>query len=80
MEEPFEPMDRASLKYITLKMVFLVALATTQRRSELHALSFEKIFNKERGEVQLASVPGFLAKNQAPNTAQRYYPFPVRNS
>jgi hypothetical protein len=27
MEEPFEPMDRASLKNITLKTVFLVALA-----------------------------------------------------
>jgi hypothetical protein len=25
MEEPFEPMDRASLKFITLKTVFLVA-------------------------------------------------------
>jgi integrase len=50
MEEPFEPIERASLKNITLKMVFLVALATAQRRSELHALSYEEIsFNKERG-------------------------------
>jgi hypothetical protein len=49
MEEPFEPMDRASLKNITLKTVFLVALATAQRRSELHALSYEKAsFNKGR--------------------------------
>jgi hypothetical protein len=71
MEEPFEPMDRASLKYVTLKMVCLVALATAQRRSELHALSYENFsFNKEMGEVQLASVPGFLAKNQAPNTSR----------
>jgi hypothetical protein len=51
--------------------VFLVALATAHRRSELHALSYEKIsFNKERGEVQLAPVPGFLVKNQAPNTSR----------
>jgi hypothetical protein len=50
MEEPFEPMERASIKYVTLKTVFLVALTTAQRRSELHALSYEKIsFNKERG-------------------------------
>jgi hypothetical protein len=41
MEEPFEPMDRASLKNITLKTVFLVALATAQRKN----ISF----NKERG-------------------------------
>jgi hypothetical protein len=82
MEEPFEPMDRASLKKITLKTVFLVALATAPRRSELHALSYEKIsYNKERGEIQLTSVPGFLAKNQVPNTsASGYYPFPVSNS
>jgi integrase len=62
----------ASLKYVTLKTVFLVALATAQRRSELHALSYENIsFNKVRGEVQLAPVPGFLAKNQAPVTSRR---------
>jgi integrase len=43
-------MERASLKNITLKTVFLVALATAQRRSELHALSYEKFsFDKERG-------------------------------
>jgi hypothetical protein len=72
MEEPFEPLERASSKNITLKMVFLVAFTTAQWRSELHALSFEKIsFNKERGEVELAPVPGFLAKNQAPNTSWR---------
>jgi hypothetical protein len=72
MEEPFEPMVRASLKYVALKTVFLVDLAAAQRRPELHALSYEKIsFNKERGEVQLAPVPGFLAKNQVPNTSRR---------
>jgi hypothetical protein len=51
MEEPFELMDWASLKFITLKTVFLrVASATAQQRSEFHALSYEKIsFNKERG-------------------------------
>jgi integrase len=47
MEESFEPMERASLKNITFKTVFFVALATAQRRSELHALYFENIsFNK----------------------------------
>jgi hypothetical protein len=44
---PFEPMDKVikvSPKYLTFKFktVFLVALATTQRRSELHALAFTK--------------------------------------
>jgi hypothetical protein len=72
MEEPFEPLERASLKFLTLKTVFLVAFATAQRRSEIHASSFEKIsFNKERGEVHLVPVPGFMAKNQALNTSRR---------
>jgi hypothetical protein len=58
------------LKYVTLKMVFLVTFATAQRRSELHALSYENIsFNKE---VQLAPVPCFMAKNQAPNTSRLF--------
>jgi hypothetical protein len=34
-------MDKVNLKYLTFK-TFLVALATAQRRSELHALAFAK--------------------------------------
>jgi hypothetical protein len=30
---PFETMDKVSLKYLTFKTIFLVALATAQRRS-----------------------------------------------
>jgi integrase len=50
------------LKNITLKTVFLVALATAQRRSELHALSYER----EGGYITLKTV--FLV---ALATAQR---------
>jgi hypothetical protein len=35
-------MDKVSLKYLTFKTVFLVALATVQSRSELLALAFAK--------------------------------------
>jgi integrase len=50
MEEPFEPVKGPLERILLLKTVFLVALATAQRRSELHALSCENIsFNKERG-------------------------------
>lgn len=66
MRHPFEPMSISSMKYLTLKTVFLVALATAQRRSELHALSFKKLAFREGGEVILAFIPGFLAKNQGP--------------
>lgn len=64
----FEPMQFAELKFLTLKTVFLLALATAHRRSELHALSASGV--RWRGEeAVLAVVPGFLAKSQVPNAA-----------
>ena len=70
MKHPFEPMHQSDLKHLTLKTVFLVALATAQRRSELHALAFDKLAFNDGGAV-LEFIPGFLAKNQAPNTSRR---------
>jgi hypothetical protein len=46
---PFVPMDKVSLKYLTFKTVFLVALATAQRRSVLHALAFTKTTFRDGG-------------------------------
>ena len=34
---PFEPLKKASLKHLTFKMVFLLALGSGKRRSEMHA-------------------------------------------
>ena len=34
---PFEPMQDSSLKHLTFKTVFLLALASGKRRSEIHA-------------------------------------------
>ena len=34
---PFEPMRKASLKHLTFKMVFLLALGSGKRRSQIHA-------------------------------------------
>ena len=36
-EAPFEPLKEASLKHLTFKTVFLPALASGKRRSEIHA-------------------------------------------
>ena len=38
MLPPYEPLSRVSLKYLTLKTVFLLAVTSAARRSELHAL------------------------------------------
>ena len=38
---PFEPLDKASLFYLSVKTVFLVTLATARRVSEVHALPMD---------------------------------------
>ena len=40
---PFEPMRKASLKHLTLKTVFLLALGSGKRRSEIHAWLYKNI-------------------------------------
>jgi len=69
MKHPFEPMAHSDLKHLTLKTVFLLALATASRRSELHALSFKKVVFREDG-VSLGTLPAFLAKNQRLGTTR----------
>ena len=40
---PFEPIEEASLKHLTFKIVFLLALGSGKRRSEIHALQNKDI-------------------------------------
>ena len=62
---PYEPLHEAELKWLTLKTVFLVALASGKRRSEIHALIFNKIkYNKTDDSYSLGICPSFVAKNQ----------------
>ena len=63
---PFEPLTLASDKFLTLKVVFLIALATAQRRNELHALTRQGVHHKEDwSSVTLLPSHDFLAKNQS---------------
>ena len=67
---PFEPMNEATLEYVTKKTVFLVALGSGRRRSEIHAMSADKDclrFAADKSKVTLLTSPGFLAKNQPPD-------------
>ena len=66
----YEPLREASLKHLTLKTVFLLAMASGGRRSELQALVFDPqyIQFKPRGAgVTLYFTPEFMRKNQRPN-------------
>lgn len=74
---PYEPLSSASLKFLTLKTVFLVTLASGRRRSEVHALScLQSCLRWSRGfsAVTLVTDPAFLTKNQVPG----FSPEPIR--
>ena len=62
---PFEPMRKVSLKHLTFKTVFLLALGSGKRRSEIHAWLYKNIRHQENwGKVSLYPSPVFLSKNQ----------------
>ena len=67
---PYLPLREASFKHLTLKTVFLLAMASAGRRSELHALRFDQNyiqFKPKGAGVTLYFSPEFMRKNQKPN-------------
>ena len=65
---PFEPLNEVDIKYVTLKTVFLIAVTSGRRVSEIHALSADS--HHLRWEcngkgVRLLTNRKFLAKNEA---------------
>ena len=88
MKPPFvrgePPSDRrVPLQYLLYKTTFLLALASGARRSELHALvrtppSFLITRDSSSGakSMQLRAYPGFVAKNQVPDTIFQPYQIP----
>ena len=62
---PFEPLEECPIKFLTWKTVFLLALASGKRQSEIHSWTIEGLLNLEDWEqVQLSPSPSFIAKNQ----------------
>ena len=62
---PFEPLRKVSLKHLTFKTVFLLALGSGKRRSEIHAWLFKNIRHQENWtQVSLYPSPSFISKNQ----------------
>ena len=68
-EKPFEPLYSADLASLTQKTVFLIALASGRRASEICSLSGrdQDIAMEQDGSYTLSFLPEFLAKNQAPS-------------
>ena len=67
---PYEPLREASLKHLTLKTVFLLAMASGGRRSKLQALVFDP--QPKGAGVTLYFRPEFDAPN-CPVRALKYY-------
>ena len=62
---PFEPLKGASLKHLTFKTVFLLALGSGKHRSEIHAWQNRNIRHQsDWSKVSLYPSPSFLSKNQ----------------
>ena len=62
---PFEPMRKASLKHLTFKTVFLLALGSGKKRTKIHAWLFRNIRHQENWrQVSFYPSPSFLSKNQ----------------
>ena len=62
---PFEPMKDTDLKHLTLKTAFLLALASSKRRSKIHAWVANKVSNLDQwGKVALFPSLDFIAKTQ----------------
>ena len=64
-QPPFKPLEEAPLKYATWKTVFLLALASGKRRSEIHAWTMDGLLCLgDWDQIQLTPSPVFIAKNQ----------------
>ena len=62
---PFEPLREALLKHLTFKTVFLLALGSGKRKSEIHAWQHKNIRHQsDWSKVSLFPSPSFLSKNQ----------------
>ena len=59
----FEPLSQASFRALTLKILFLLALATAKRVGELQALS--SIVTFVGGDACLSYIPQFVAKSES---------------
>ena len=63
-QHPFEPIDSISIKFLTWKTAFLIALATGRRCCEIHAIRRSKIFFTEDWSSVTFNIDHFLCKNQ----------------
>ena len=64
---PYEPLAEASDRNLTLKTVFLLALASAKRVGELHALTDKVGHSRGWKSLSFSFMPDFVAKTQNPS-------------
>ena len=76
--EDYEPLEDVTLQRLTVKTVFLVAMASAARISELHALQADLLRFEVRdgGSASLGLAPDFVCKNQAADERGRTFQIP----
>lgn len=79
-EPPFEPIDTVPMNMLTLKTVFLLALASGRRRGEIHAIERKSIsWPEDKSSLTLRMVPDFLAKTQVAQDFQSLQPIIIKS-
>lgn len=71
IEQPYEPLEEASLKFLTHKTVFLIALASAKRVSEIQALAGKYSHKQDWSWVAFDYAKDFLAKNEIPDSTRK---------
>ena len=72
---PFEPIKEASLKHLTFKIVFLLALGLGKRRSEIHAWQNRNISTNLTGQrCPCTHHPAFFQRISWPKRVQIVWP------
>ena len=66
LSPPYEPLKDADIKFITHKTVFLIALASAKRVSELQALSSVVLHTENWSSVSFDFADDFVAKTEIP--------------
>ena len=73
LRDVLEPISSIFIRDLTLNTVFLIALASAKRVSEIHAISKDFSNNEDWMEVQLKPVTSFIAKTQDPSKDDRRF-------
>ena len=70
---PYEPLEEASLKDLTLKTCFLLLLASGRRRSDVHAIDVSRTVTRSDGTLLLYPSRDFVPKTRAAREGESHF-------